>query len=96
MCSSDLWVLAGGAEEAVVRLVVLVAATLPSGGGAPLALRRVVAVLSLLADLRICGVGASFSGGRGAAALEMLFGWSSTRSAASGFVDDDDGYGKAE
>ena len=57
-----------------MRLVVLVAATLPSGGGAPLALRRVVAVLFLLADLRICGVGAPFSGGRGAAALGMRFG----------------------
>ena len=57
-----------------MRLAVLVAATLPSGGGAPVALHRVVAALSPLADLRICGVGASFSGGRGAAALEMRFG----------------------
>ena len=74
---------------------VLVSATFPSGGGAPVVLRRVVAVLSVLADLRICGVRPPFSGGRGAAALEMRFGWSWSRSVASGGFDDDDGRGKA-
>ena len=77
-------------------VVVLVAAIFPSGGGVPVELRRVVAVPSVLADRRICGVRLPFSGGRGAAALEMRIDQSGSSSAASGGFDDDDGCGKAE